>query len=129
MIPLVREMVEEAARKRGVDPEKVLIKCRSPRVVYARAEVAKLLDARGYSLPRIGAALGGHDHTTVFYYLGRAKKRLKPEPTWPPMKKRRWRAPKVRHLLFIRKPPGDRTLYLVPYAGADMTKYAWRKRA
>lgn len=127
MTPQAREIIMEVARRRGVDPEMIASKCRRSKIFYARIEVAKRLDERGYSTSRIGAVLG-HDHTTVVYYLGRAQKRPKPEPEPKPGRKRKWRPPVVRHVRWLATRPSNPGLYLVPYAGADMSRYVWRPR-
>ena len=81
-------------------------------------EVAELLFARGYSMPRIGRVIN-HDHTTVVFYLGTGKK--KPS-------KLVWRAPKIRGLKWIKpKKAVAPKVYVRPYAGADMTDYRWRE--
>jgi hypothetical protein len=117
MPPRARAVILETCALRGLDPIKVAGKCRINRFVWARIEISRALDALGYSSPQIGKFLGGHDHTTVLYYLGRGKKK-------PPRPK--WRAPKVRHVRFIRvKKPVKPKRYLIPYAGADMTDYVW----
>lgn len=129
MRPATRKLIEEVACRRRVDPKKIVGRCRSQAVFYARVEVAKQLSARGYTTSMIGAVLG-HDHTTIVYYLGRAKKRPKPEPEPKPARKQRWKPPRVRHVRWLtRAKPTDPGLYLVPYAGADMTEYHWRKRS
>lgn len=122
----VHQMIIEVADRRHVDPALIVAKCRSEKVFRARAEVAKLLHAHGYSSCRIGRMLN-HDHSTILYYLGHAKKRPKPEIDPRP----RWRRPRVRHLAWLAKPrrPKKPELYLVPYAGADMIDYQWKERA
>jgi hypothetical protein len=119
--PYARAVIEEIAALRGVDPNKIANPCRAPKVYRARIEVAKRLSDRGYSTTRIGQMLN-HDHTTIVFYLGRAKKK----PARPV-----WQKPKVRTLCVIaqrRPPPPVRKLYLKPYAGADMTEYQWKPR-
>lgn len=131
-----RAIVWDVALRHNVSPSLIIQHCRNKRVVAARIEVAKLLYSSRYSLPRIGTMLK-HDHTTIFFYLGKGKKkpRIGPAPTgwhrprisflhrarWlppegePDRKRRpRRRRPKDR----IRRPPkvGPR---LIPYAGCD----------
>lgn len=121
-----RSIILEIAALRGVDVSKIISRCRVARIYRARVEISKLLAARGYSTSRIGRFLN-HDHTTIVFYLGNAKK--KPSPL-------KWRTPKVRHLRFVRpvKPATSAKkrkkpkLYLQPYAGADMTDYVWTPR-
>lgn len=50
----------------GVTVEQVLSTSRDPRIVKARQGAMWLLRADGWSLPKIGAALG-RDHTTVLH--------------------------------------------------------------
>jgi hypothetical protein len=121
MPPRARDIILETCALRGVDPAKVAARCRIKKVLWTRIEIARALNDCGYTTPQIGRFLGGHDHTTIVYYLGRGKRKPKPP---------RWRAPKVRHLRFIRiaKPPKKPKLYLQPYAGADMENYVWTRR-
>lgn len=119
MNEVAREIIYTLAWKRGLDPADILGRSRKMKLLKVRIEIAKLLDARGYSSPQIGAILD-RDHTTVIYYLGRGK-RCAAKP--------RWKAPKVRHLSWERVPPVERRrFYLVPYAGADWTNYEWKER-
>ena len=125
MSPQARAIVKEVSARWRVNPKLVASQCRLKRVFYARVEAARLLDARGYSSTRIGAALG-QDHTTIIYYLGRAKRKPKPLPDWRPQ----WKAPRIR-MPASWQPKAQRNpmkAYLVPYAGADMTEYTWRER-
>lgn len=121
MTPETRAILDEVAKLYGIDPAILLIKCRTRKVFQARREVAKRLDARGYSAASIGRILK-HDHTTILYYLGRYDR----QPT-PGL---RWRAPKVRVLYVIKKPrpPKPRKRYLIPYAGADPRDYIFTER-
>jgi hypothetical protein len=119
--PQALTIIKEIAALRGVDPRDITRPCRRKKVFRARIEVAKLLDARGYSTTRIGHILR-HDHTTIVFYLGRGKK----QPSVPV-----WRKPKIRTLRVIVPPkpaPQVRQLYLKPYAGADMREYCWQRR-
>lgn len=120
MTPQARQIISMVAAWRGVDPRKIVGPCRNRRVVLARMEIARQLDARGYSTSRIGAILN-KDHTTIVFYLGRGKKK----PAKP-----RWRKPRIRHLCFIKAkpPPKMRKFYLVPYAGAYWPEYDWKER-
>lgn len=124
MTPQARDIVREVAAQYGVDEARILGKCRKEKVFRARIEIAKRLDARGYSTPRIGAILN-KDHTTILFYLGRISGQ---KPT--PPKKPKWRKPHVRHLYFVRpRPlPEKRKFYLIPYVGAYMPEYEWKER-
>lgn len=119
--PQARAIILDVAARRGIDPLLIVNPCRRPRVFHARAEVAKALDSRGYSSPRIGSILN-HDHSTILFYLGRGKKSPSAEPPPKPPKKRRWKSPRVRHLRWLPR------ICLKPYAGADMTEYVWKRR-
>ncbi len=119
MTPLARAraIINEVAAARGVDPQKIVSRCRVQSVFRARIEVAKRLNAMGYIPTRIGRILN-HDHTTIVFYLERGQKRPTPERPPRPPRKRVWRAPKVRHLRWIagpKKPP-------TRYAGWDPTE-------
>ena len=121
MIAVVRNIVDEIAEEFGTTPELILGKCRAHLLMQARVEVAKRLDARGWSSKQIGRVLN-RDHTTIIFYLGRGKK--KPSKVY-------WRAPRVRHLCWIRTKPKkeQRKFFLIPYAGYDPTEYKWRRNA
>lgn len=120
MTPQARQIIREVAAKRGLHPLQIVSKSRTRRVFRARVEVAERLYARGcYSSTRIGALLG-QDHTTIVYYLGRAKRKPKPEP--PP----KWRKPHITFLFHYKPPippPPPRAKQkpggLIPYAGAE----------
>ncbi len=119
MTPQARAIIKEIAELRGLEPREILGRSRFQNVVRARVEVAKRLDERGYSSPQIGKILN-RDHTTVLYYIGRGRRHIKPP---------RWRAPKVRHLKFIRvpKPPKPERPKAIRYAGYDHTESKMRK--
>jgi hypothetical protein len=129
MTPQAREIIREVAARRGIDPELITRPGRAKKVFKARAEVAQRLHERGYSACRIGRLLH-HDHTTILYYLGRGKFRKVLDLRQP------WHKPRVRDLRPRWKKPHVETLrrlhpsklYLIPYAGADMTEYEWRPR-
>lgn len=118
MTPQARQIIGEIAALRGVPLPLLTGRCRRYCVVSARIEIALKLNARGYSTTRIGMILQ-RDHTTIVYYLGRGKRHAA---------RRRWRAPKVRHLRWL-TPPALRLpkRYLRPYAGAYMPEYHWEE--
>lgn len=131
MTPQARAIIVEVARSFRVEPAKISSVGRKQALVLARVEVARRLDARGYSTSKIGTILQ-RDHTTIVYYLGRGKRAQKP----PPVK---WRKPRIAHLKCRHcrrcyfpgpKPetPEPTKCYLVPYAGAFMPEYDWRER-
>jgi hypothetical protein len=126
MTALSRQVIRTVAERMRIEAEHLTSTRRGKVLVAARIEVAKLLSAHGYSLGKIGRIMN-RDHSTIHFYLGRASK--KPRAM-------RWRAPKVRHVTFIKAPleppaptppPQDRRRYLVAYAGAD-GRYKWKKR-
>ena len=112
MSPYARRVLAETAARYGVEPD-VLVGHRHPRrLLAARIEVAKALQARGYNGPRIAAVMH-RDHSTVAFYLGQlATKRPSPRSLTqrplaaPP-------PPKPRPVT----PPGERRL--IRYAGQD----------
>ncbi len=121
MTPQARAIIDIVATEHGVDPLLLVSPCRKKEIFRARVEVAKHLNARGYSTPQIGRILN-HDHTTIVFYLGRGKKK----PSKPI-----WRTPKVKHVRFIRQPkrqPPKPKFYLQPYAGFDKIEYQWKER-
>lgn len=65
----IRFIQHETARAFGLDPAMILSRRRAKRLARPR-QVAMWLSARllpGYSLPQIGVAFGGRDHTTVIH--------------------------------------------------------------
>lgn len=112
MTPAQR-IINEVAKKHHVNPARVVGRDRLQDVVLVRLLVARRLRERGYSLPRIGAALRRH-HTTVLYYLRECTldERLerKRKPLIP------WHTPMIGELAMPPKPPVRRCL--VPYVGA-----------
>jgi hypothetical protein len=77
MRPSTRLLIEEVAARYGVKPADIIAHRYGKRLLAARVEVAKALEARGYTGPQIGAALQ-RDSTTAYYYLGRTTK----QPQW-----------------------------------------------
>lgn len=69
-----REILHAVADSHGVTPEDITQGDRSRNLMAARVEVAKALEARGYSGSRIGAVLQ-RNPTTVYFYLGRIQKK------------------------------------------------------
>ena len=66
------DAVQAAARVFDVTRQEILGADRCHRLCRARWAVMVALRQRGYSLPRIGRALGDRDHTTVMSGLKRA---------------------------------------------------------
>lgn len=138
MTPYARSIIKRVAGMHGVDPADITRPNRTKKVFRARVVVAKLLDRRGYSSPRIGEMLN-HDHTTILFYIGRlARKPTKPKPSMVKIAKspakKRWGKPRIAHLKCkgcFRCVTRDRARrgFLQPYAGADMTEYQWKPRA
>lgn len=63
------------AIKWGVPLADITGRCREKRVVYARAEAARELDAMGYNVKWLQHLLN-RDRTTILYYLGTSAQRL-----------------------------------------------------
>lgn len=66
--------VSALIRKHGNDPEEVRSLSRYMRLVTCRRAVAAQLRKEGWSLPRIGKALGGRHHTSVLWMLRGGRK-------------------------------------------------------
>ncbi len=77
-----RDVIRRVAADFHIPLDLIMGKCRWRDVVLARAEAARRLRLRGYSSPKIGAMLG-KDHTTILFYLGNGKSRLKLRPDDP----------------------------------------------
>ena len=69
----VRDEISEVAAIFGVTPEQIMSRNRSAKVYTARCAIINLLDQRGWSSTRIGAALNRH-HTSILHSLGRLNK-------------------------------------------------------
>jgi hypothetical protein len=119
MPPRAKMIIIEAAERHGVKISDLIESCRRKKVFRVRIEIAKALDACGYTSTRIGRYLN-KDHTTILFYLGRGKK--KPSPP-------KWRTPKVKHVRFIRlkktKPPPPHSPRR--YAGFDGTENQFKR--
>jgi hypothetical protein len=79
-----RALIAEVAARHGVDPAEIVGRTKPRLLLAARIEVAKELEARGYWGSQIARVLGGRDHTTIYYYLGRTAKKPRPKPPKPP---------------------------------------------
>jgi hypothetical protein len=77
----VDEIIAAVAHVHGVSHGDICGDNKARRYVDARREVARLARAQGFSLPLIGEAMGGRDHTTVRNLLGCPKVRRKPAAT------------------------------------------------
>ena len=119
MPPRAKGIILDFAERHGVAVADLAGRCRKKKVFRVRMEIAKALDACGYSSLQIGRFLN-HDHTTIIYYLGRGKKKAS-QP--------KWRTPKVRHLRFIRLPlPKAATPKSPrPYAGFDVRETQFKR--
>lgn len=117
-----KQVLREVAAARRLSVEEICGKGRVNKLLQARVEIATRLSAAKYSCGEIGTILGGRDHATIAYYLGRLDR--KPSPP-------KWKKPVVRHLCFVRAPKKlfEPRRYLIPYAGADMREYKWKERA
>jgi len=60
-----RRLLKLVAEDMGLSADEVIGRLRFGELVAARAVIARILRERGWSYPRIGAALGGRDHSTV----------------------------------------------------------------
>lgn len=70
--PLVDRLVDRASQVTGVPKRLLAGHCRLREVAYARFAVMKVANEHGRSMPVIGSALGGYDHTSVMYGICRA---------------------------------------------------------
>ena len=64
-----RQVLDAVARSFGIPLERLLGRDRSREVVLPRQVAMYLLREESISLPQIGEALGGRDHTTVMYSI------------------------------------------------------------
>ncbi len=64
-----RQVLDAVARSFGIPLERLLGRDRSREVVLPRQVAMYLLREESISLPQIGQALGGRDHTTVMYSI------------------------------------------------------------
>lgn len=64
-----RQVVDAVARAFGIPTERLLGRDRSREVALPRQVAMYLLREESISLPQIGEALGGRDHTTVMYAI------------------------------------------------------------
>ena len=67
------ELVAFVAERLGILPEQLTGASRSVDLVRGRWAIMIVLSERGWSFPRIGAALGGRDHTTVMSGIRRGR--------------------------------------------------------
>lgn len=73
----VKRIIREVAEKHGVTPVDILSERRTQLVVNARQEAMwRAKSETEWSLPRIGKAFGGRDHTTVIHALRTHEKRM-----------------------------------------------------
>ena len=71
------EIVDRVARTFGVTVDRILGRDRSKQVALPRQIAMYLLrEEANFSLPQIGEALGGRDHTTVMYGCGKISELL-----------------------------------------------------
>lgn len=62
---VARELIAEVAADFDIAVDEIVGVRRNLDKVHARSVVVRLLKERGWSLPRIGAVLGGRDHSTI----------------------------------------------------------------
>ncbi len=66
--PQTKDIVSVVARAFGVAPEKIMSRDRTKQVALSRQVVMYLMrEEQNVSLPQIGQAMGGRDHTTVIH--------------------------------------------------------------
>lgn len=70
--PTVRTAISAAAHAHGVTKEEILSRKKKRKYVQARYMAMRMLHDQGWSLGRIGRALGVH-HTTVLYAIRKEK--------------------------------------------------------
>jgi hypothetical protein len=109
MRPSTRELLQEIAARYGVEPADLIAHRYGKRLLSARIEIAKALDARGYNGPQIAAVLR-RDYTTVYFYLGRTRR----PPKWLRPPELNVAKPKPKP-----KPPRTSGPRLIRYAGFD----------
>jgi chromosomal replication initiation ATPase DnaA len=64
-----QRQLEQVGRKCNLRPSAILSSDRAPLLVEARRQLCLRMRERGWSLPRIGRALGARHHTTVLHLL------------------------------------------------------------
>lgn len=74
------ELAREVASDFGITRATLMAPSRKQELVAARAIVAKILDKRGWSLPRIARAIGRSDHSTIANLLQNADYLIKKIP-------------------------------------------------
>jgi hypothetical protein len=112
---ITRAIIRDVAERHGTTPEEILSKRGPRRLLAPRIELAKLLTARGHSLPKVGRLMN-RDHSTVAFYLIRlANKQPSPRSLAPRPEPAPTPAP---------EPPQPR--YPVRYAGYDPSSAVWR---
>ena len=79
-VGIARRLISHAADRLEIPAQDVVSSRRNKRLIYARSMVAVVLKERGWSYPRIGAALGGRDHTTIIHSVERAETYLAMHP-------------------------------------------------
>ena len=126
---LAKRIVGEVATAERVPVDKLLGNQRLPRLIRARVLVARHLAEAGYKRSWIAEALN-KDQSTIYYYLSMVDRKLS------------WKPPVVELLCMVvpqpvvrakKKTPAKakpviRRQYLIPYVGADMTQYVWKRR-
>ena len=77
----IEEVIQAASQRLGLSPREV----RGPRRAHALSRARQLVAyvahrSAGFSLPTIGQALGGRDHTTILYSVRKAETLLSQDP-------------------------------------------------
>lgn len=78
-----REWIAYVCHKHGVTQEMLIGKRRTKPIVLARHEAMWGLRKLGLSYPRIGALLGGRDHSTVIHGVRKHAERINPAVLTP----------------------------------------------
>lgn len=71
----ISHLINDAVVLFGIDRDVMLSRCRTARVAHARQWVMYEASMIGYSLKKIGNALGGMDHTTVMHGIRAERQR------------------------------------------------------
>lgn len=75
LLPIsARNLLRRTADYIGVQVDDLIGPCRSDKLARARFAVMAELRAKGWSYPRIAAAVGHRDHTTIIHGVGMARK-------------------------------------------------------
>ena len=68
---------EAGCKATGASPRLIRGRSRLRWLVACRRFIAQKMRDEGYSYPAIGRELGGRDHATIMFYLGKTRRRSK----------------------------------------------------